>query len=105
MALKALPSRLAGLRPRVAPLPKAVEPFYQSKGWRDLVAVRKLDADYFAALRRAKEDGSKRCILDHVRERKDGGDDLDPRNTQWLTMNEHQKKTAQARRNRARGGG
>lgn len=101
--LKAMPSRLPSLAPRVAAMPKVAEGFYTSRAWRELVALRKLDADYFAALRRAKDDGSKRVILDHIVERKDGGADLEPRNTQWLTMNEHQAKTARARAARARG--
>jgi 5-methylcytosine-specific restriction protein A len=101
--LRALPSRLGGQPPRLAAPPKVAEPFYQSKGWRQLVARRKLDRDYFAALSRAKS--GERLILDHVRERKDGGADLDPANTEWLTMSEHQAKTAKARARRARGEG
>lgn len=99
--LKALGSRLGRQAPRLRPLPKVSEPFYQSKAWKQLVASRKLDSDWFAAKRRAKP--GERLILDHIVERKDGGDDLDPMNTQWLTMSEHQAKTAQARGRRARG--
>jgi 5-methylcytosine-specific restriction protein A len=101
--LKAMAPRLAGLRPRVAAMPKVAEPFYTSRAWQKLRAMRMLDADYFAALKRAKQDGSSRVVLDHKRERKDGGADLDPRNTQWLTNTEHQAKTAAARKARGRG--
>lgn len=64
-----------------------------------LVASRRRDPDYAAAKARAKV--GERLILDHVRERKDGGADLDPANTQWLTHSEHQAKTARARAARA----
>jgi 5-methylcytosine-specific restriction protein A len=101
--LKALASRLGAAPPRLRPPPKTVEPFYSSKAWRSLVAARKLDRDYFAALSRAK--AGERLILDHRIERKDGGADLDPANTEWLTMSEHQRKTARARARRARGEG
>ena len=98
--LKAVPGRIASAPSKVAAAPKTVEPFYRSKGWRELVAARRLDADYFAALRRAKAKGE-RVILDHITERRDGGDDHDPENTQWLTHSEHQAKTARERRRRA----
>lgn len=103
--LRAMPTRLSGLPSKVRAMPKRAEPFYTSPEWRALVALRKQDPDYREALRRAREDGSKRCILDHVVERKDGGDDLDPSNTQWLTMREHQAKTARERARRAGGAG
>lgn len=102
--LTALPNRLSGLPARVRAMPKEAEGFYTSRAWRKLVEMRKLDADYFAARARARKDGSKRVILDHVVERKDGGADLDPANTQWLTFGEHQVKTAQAKARRAAGG-
>ena len=100
--LQALGSRLSSPSPRLKPAPKAAEPFYQSREWRELKARRRLDADYFAALSRAKP--GERLILDHVRERKDGGADLDPKNTEWLTHSEHQAKTSRAKAERARGG-
>lgn len=101
--LKALRPRLTSSASRLKVAVKVVEPFYQSKGWKTLVARRKLDRDYFAAKWRAKGDGSDRVILDHIHERKDGGDDLDPANTQWLTMREHNSKTAKAKAERATG--
>lgn len=100
--LRAPASRLAASPSRLRPPPKTAERFYQSTEWRRLVARRKLDRDYFEALARAK---GERLILDHVRERKDGGADLDPKNTEWLTISEHAKKTAKARARRAREGG
>jgi hypothetical protein len=99
--LKALPSRLSTQAPRLKLPPKSAEPFYRSAEWRRLVARRKLDADYFAALRRAKR--GERLILDHVHEIKDGGALLDPLNTEWLTISEHNRKTAKKRGERALG--
>ncbi len=103
--LKAVVPRLGRAAPKLRAAPKVAEGFYSSAAWRALVAARKLDSDYFAALRRTKP--GERLILDHIRERKDGGDDLEPTNTQWLTHSEHQVKTAAARARRAcrQGGG
>lgn len=92
--------RVGSLPYRVGMAPKVADPFYLSREWRELVASRKHDADYAAAKARAKP--GERLILDHKRERKDGGADLDRLNTEWLTMSEHQAKTAAARRTRAR---
>lgn len=100
--LKTMGSRVGALPGRVKMAPKVVEQFYTSPEWRALVASRKRDADYAAAKARAKP--GERLILDHVVERRDGGADLDPRNTEWLTFSEHQVKTAAARARRARGG-
>ena len=98
--LRQLPPRLATLPARVAALPRVGDPFYRSREWRALVAARKLDGDWFGAKARAKADGSPFVVLDHRVERKDGGADLDPANTQWLTHTEHQAKTAKAARAR-----
>ncbi len=88
----------------LAALPKTADQFYQSEEWLALRRQRMRDADYHAAKARA---GGGRVILDHVVERRDGGAELDPANTQWLTMAEHQAKTARVRAERAarRGGG
>lgn len=99
--LQGLPPRIGALAPRVQAEPKRADRFYYSPEWRSLVAARKLDADWFAARARAKQ--GERLILDHVKERKDGGSDLDPANTEWLTFSEHQAKTAKARRRRTHG--
>lgn len=101
MALRSAPSRITGVPARVVSAPKMVDEFYSSPAWRALVADRKLDPDYVQAKARTKR--GERLILDHVDERRDGGADLDPANTQWLTFSEHQVKTAAARARRARG--
>lgn len=99
--LVAMPSRVGGLPRRVLAAPKVVESFYRSSEWRALVERRKRDPDHAAAKARAKP--GERLILDHKHERRDGGADLDPKNTEWLTMSEHAAKTAKARARRARG--
>lgn len=101
--LSSMPARVGALPPRVAALPKLVDPFYHSKPWLALRAKRMKDADYRAALARCKP--GEWLVLDHKRERKDGGADLDPANTEWLTHSEHQAKTARARAARASGRG
>lgn len=99
--LATMGGRIGSLGPKVMAAPKATDGFYTSPEWRQLVARRKRDADYADAKARAK--AGERLILDHIRERRDGGADLDPRNTQWLTFSEHQAKTAEARARRAAG--
>ncbi|WP_338643385.1 HNH endonuclease signature motif containing protein [Novosphingobium olei] len=97
-----LPSMKPGLPTMGAavPLPvKRADTFYQSNEWRRLVVRRRLDRDYQQARARAKP--NERLILDHIVERKDGGADLDPKNTQWLTHSEHQAKTARSKRARS----
>jgi hypothetical protein len=95
-------SRLSRLAPRLSHAAKRADPFYLSPEWNALKARRKLDPDYFAACARRKYAGE-RLILDHDQEIKDGGAMLDPSNTVWRTMSEHQAKTAKRRGERARG--
>lgn len=97
-----LPSMKPGLPSMGAAVPmapKRAEAFYQSPEWRKLVTRRRLDKDYQQARARAKP--GERLILDHKVERRDGGADLDPANTQWLTHSEHQAKTSRSKRARA----
>jgi 5-methylcytosine-specific restriction enzyme A len=86
---------MAAAPSRLARAPKRAEPFYQSAEWRALVAARRQDKDYWQAKARARD--GERVILDHIVERSDGGAELDPKNTQWLTFSEHQAKTARAK--------
>lgn len=86
-------------------MPKQADRFYQSPEWIALRERRMRDPDHAEAKARAA--AGERLILDHVIERRDGGADLDPANTQWFTFSEHQAKTARerAKRARRRGGG
>ena len=97
--LTAMPGRFGGLPSRLAAMPKVADPFYLSRAWIALRERRMRDADYAEAMARAKP--GERLVLDHVTERKDGGAELDPANTQWLTHSEHQAKTAKVKAARA----
>lgn len=95
--LKAMPPRVGGLPPRVAAMPKLADRFYQSPEWAE---ARRRQPDRWCAVCGT----TKRLILDHKVERKDGGADLDPANLEWLCQPCHNRKTAAARARRARGG-
>lgn len=105
--LRLIGSRVKRGAPRIAPPPKRAESFYQSREWQSTVA------DYRAAMvRRAGRVHCERCgaggagvrlFLDHVVERKDGGDDHDPANLQMLCGRCHGRKTQAERAKRAAG--
>jgi len=99
--LKAMPSRLSAPAPKLRAAPKVAEHFYQSKEWLALKAAKRRLGRVWCVMCGSAD----RLILDHVVERKDGGDDLDIGNTQWLCNTHHQQKTAAAKARRARGGG
>lgn len=94
--LKAMPPRVAAMPPRVAAMPKIADPFYLSAEWR---AARARQGDKWCAVCGS----TRRLVLDHKHERKDGGADLDPANLEWLCHAHHQAKTARARSARASG--
>jgi 5-methylcytosine-specific restriction protein A len=74
-----MPRRLGGL---ASPRPGGAQAGRELLSQRRLARAgrrRKRDPDYAAAKARAKP--GERLILDHKRERKDGGADLDPANT------------------------
>ena len=100
--LRSMAPRLGTMPPKVRAAPKTAESFYNSPEWNAI--RRQLERERG---RRCEERGCEtpryRVILDHIRERKDGGADLDPRNLRWLCFNHHQQKTATARAARARG--
>lgn len=95
--LKSMPSRLGVLPSRVKAMPKVADRFYQSAEWAE---ARKRQPNKWCAICGA----TKRLILDHKVERKDGGADLDPSNLEWLCLSHHNTKTAEAKARRARGG-
>jgi 5-methylcytosine-specific restriction protein A len=99
MGLKALPPRLGMARQAIAAVPKITDPHYltaEHRAWRDEVLRR--------AGGRCQWPGcgssSGRMFADHIRERKDGGDPLDPANGQCLCARHHNLKTAQERARR-----
>jgi 5-methylcytosine-specific restriction enzyme A len=101
VALSTMRPRVAGLPHRVALAPKRAELFYQSKEWR-ATAARVKRRDGYACVRCGS---GQRLIADHIVERKDGGADLDEANLETLCGDCHAKKTAEARKRRARGQG
>lgn len=97
--LTSAPSRLGAAPVKLKAAPKVAESFYNSPEWRALKA-RKRREGYWCV----QCGGTDRLILDHIIERKDGGDDLDPGNVEWLCQAHHNAKTARAKARRARGG-
>jgi len=97
--LKAAPLGPAMIGARLKLPPKIAESFYNSKEWRQLVA----------SIKRRRGNWCHRCgsthrvIGDHIIERRDGGAELDESNVELLCQRCHQRKTADARRKRARG--
>ena len=89
---------IGGLAPKVKLAPKIADTFYQSKAWRGLASRIKRERG-----RRCARCGSTyRVIADHIVERRDGGAELDPSNIELLCFTHHQRKTADARKRRAR---
>lgn len=103
--LKQLGGRLGSVAPRVRAMPKVAERFYQSVEWKN---YRK----WHRAETRRRQGGvwccvcgsTERLILDHVVERKDGGEDLPAYDgARWYCGACHNTKTARAREARALG--
>ena len=104
--LRTLAPRIGRIDTRVvAPEPKAVDPFYLSpeyQRWRAAVVVRaggQCEA-VEGGRRCAKAQPHHRMFADHIRERRDGGADLDPSNGQCLCGRHHTLKTTAARASR-----
>lgn len=98
--LKMAPPTIGRAPATVRAAPKVAELFYRSVEWRTMVK----------AIKRKRGDHCQRCgsthrvIGDHIIERKDGGAELDENNVELLCQACHNRKTAQARARRARGG-
>lgn len=90
-------ARVGSMAPRVSAPPKATDGFYTSPEWRALVRAKRREGEVWCVICGSTH----RLILDHIVERRDGGAELDPRNTQWLCFTHHQQKTAAARARRA----
>jgi len=96
--LKAVRGLVGAMPAKLALAPKVADPFYQSKEWRALVARIKRERGAWCE----RCGSSNRVIADHIRERKDGGADLDANNIELLCAPHHAAKTAEARARRAR---
>jgi 5-methylcytosine-specific restriction enzyme A len=87
---------------RAAVPPKTADSFYQSPAWREFSATVKAERG-----NRCEEAGcgyhGPRLIADHIIEVKDGGALLDRRNILIRCTPCHNRKTAQAQRQRALG--
>lgn len=85
------------------PPPKRVDDFYRSEAWMKLRSslIRQRGRKCERCGKAHDDDGSPvKLIGDHIRERRDGGADLDPSNVMLLCLPCHNAKTAKARGNR-----
>jgi hypothetical protein len=106
--LRTAPSRLAAADSRkLKPPPKTADPHYQSPehiAWRNEVIRRAggrceaIDAGRRCERRRPQH----RMFADHIVEKRDGGDLLDPANGRCLCGSHHTTKTLAARAQRLR---
>lgn len=101
--LKSLPGRFGRAPRRVSSLPKTVDRFYQSAEWKDYrKRHRAWTRQTQGGLWCKKCGATGRLILDHIIERKDGGEDFPPfEGAEWLCIGCHNRKTAQAKARRA----
>lgn len=97
--LKAMPARLGAMPPKLGAMPKVAEGFYQSREWEATKRAKRAEGPAFCRVCGS----TKRLILDHIVERKDGGADFDLSNLEWLCTAHHNAKTARARAARATG--
>lgn len=103
--LTRLPGRIAAMPSRVKVLPKRAEGFYASAEWK---AYRERHRAWTVQRQGgvwcAVCGSTKRLILDHVVERRDGGADFPPfEGARWLCGAHHNAKTAAAKKARAQG--
>jgi 5-methylcytosine-specific restriction protein A len=94
--------RISAAKPRLKPMPKRADQFYLSIPWRSLVSEIKQERGNYCETCGTGGKGA-RIIGDHIKELKDGGAPLDPKNIKLLCAKHHGIKTAQARARRARG--
>lgn len=101
--LKALPSRVSSLPSRIVRPEKVVDPFYESREWREFVREIKRQRGFICEEVGCRKDCSaaqRGLIADHIVERKDGGADFDPLNVRLLCTACHNRKTARERTRR-----
>ena len=98
--LRMAPATVGRAPVAVRSAPKVADLLYRSAAWRAMVK----------AIKRKRGDHCERCgsthrvIGDHIVEIKDGGAELDETNVELLCQACHNRKTAQARARRVRGG-
>ncbi len=91
--LTASKGRLTPAAARLTVPKKTAELFYKSPEWRALVRDIKAQRGRWCG----RCGSGDRVAGDHIRERKDGGAELDPANIELLCHRCHMRKTAQAR--------
>lgn len=74
-------------------MPKKTDRFYLSPEWKAL--VREIKRERGAFCQRCGAAG--RIIGDHIKERRDGGAELDRRNVELMCLPCHNKKTARVK--------
>lgn len=95
------PAKIAGAPALLRAAPKVADPFYLSADWRALVA--RLKRERGLRCEHPGHEGERRgdrLVGDHIKERRDGGADLDPANVMLVCMICHARKTASAARAR-----
>jgi hypothetical protein len=98
--LKTLGARLGASTPGLGAAGKRADPFYSSPEWRALAASVKAARGGWCCIPGCETPGD-RVAADHVKEVRDGGAPLDPKNLQLLCHAHHMTKTAAARTARA----
>ena len=102
--LMRMPPRIGQPAPRLKAPVKTADPFYESAAWRAFALAIKDQRGWRCEA--CGKDGRKTprlMITDHIIERKDGGADFDPLNTQVMCAGCHNAKTAKARAARLTG--
>jgi 5-methylcytosine-specific restriction endonuclease McrA len=103
--LRAAPSRIASLAPRVSVPAKVADPFYETASWRALARALKEQRGWLCEMPECQRDcrsNPRTLIADHIIERSDGGADLDPANIMLMCLPCHNRKTVRARVRRLR---
>lgn len=101
--LKLIGPTVSPMRSRSVSVPaKTADPFYQSSEyriWRETVIIRAgRRCEWIeGGLRCERSEPKHRLFADHIRERRDGGDPLDPANGQCLCGRHHTLKTQRER--------
>lgn len=91
---------MIGTAPALVGAPvKLADPFYKSREWIDLVSRIKLQRGNRCEVVGCCS-GHRIIIGDHIREVKDGGARLDPRNIRLMCLPCHNGKTARSRTER-----
>lgn len=102
MILRAAPTRLTKAPLRLASAAKKVDPFYESREWREFATTIKAQRGWKCEQCGLDCIQDKRVLhADHIVERVDGGADFDPLNIRCLCASCHYRKGNRARQARS----